>query len=129
VALLSFVAGGSISTNDVVYVDSTGLVHKASATTSPQATAAGVAIDGGSAGSLIRVNPDAFYANFSGFVAGEVQYISLTSGELSTYETWIADLGGSSLPGAFLARVGTAASTSGLDIEFSRPVFVSSSGL
>jgi len=129
VALLSFVAGGSISANDVVYVDSPGLVHKASATTSPQATAAGVALDGGSSGSLIRVNPDGLFGNFTGLTPGEVQYISLTSGEISTYETWITDLAGSSLPGAFLARVGTAASTSGLDVEFSRPVFVSSSGL
>jgi len=129
VALLSFTAGGSIAANDVVYVDTAGLAHKASATTLPQATAAGVAIDSGVAGSLIRVNPDGIYASFSGLTPGEIQYISLTSGELATYPTWIADLASSSLPGAYLARVGTAISSSGLDVEFSRAVFVSSSGL
>lgn len=128
-ALLSFVAGGSIAANDVVYIESTGLIHKASATTSPQASAAGVALDSGAAGSLIRVNPDGIYGHFSGLTPGEVQYISLTSGEISTYSSWVTSLASSSLPGAFLARVGTAASTSGLDVEFSRPVFVSSSGL
>jgi len=129
VALLSFTAGSTIAANDVVYVDVNGLIHKASATTLPQATPAGVAIDGGSVGSLIRVNPDGLFANFSGLTPGEYQYLSLTSGQIETYPTWITSLASSSLPGAFLARVGTAASASGLDVEFSRPIFVSSSGL
>lgn len=128
-ALLSFIAGGSIAANDVVYVDSVGLLRKASATTARQATAAGVAIDAGSAGALIRVNPDGLFASFSGLTPGEVQYISLSSGQLATYPTWVTALSSSSLPGAYLARVGTAATTSGLDIEFSQPIFVSSSGL
>lgn len=128
-ALLSFTAGGSIAVNDVVYVDAVGLAHKASATTQLQATAAGVAIDSGAAGSLIRVNPDGIYANLSGLTPGEIRYISLTSGQITTYPTWVAELAASSLPGAYLARAGTAISSSGLDIEFNRPVFVNSSGL
>lgn len=128
-ALLCFTAGSTIAANDVVYVDVNGLAHKASATTSLQATAAGVAIDGGPAGSLIRINSDGLFANFSGLTPGEYQYVSLTSGEIATYPTWVTELAASPLPGAYLTRVGTAASTSGLDIEFSRPVFVSSSGL
>jgi len=127
--LISLTAGGTIDANDVVYVDSSGLAHKASAVNLESAIMAGVALDSGGAGALIRVNPDGYYGNFTGLVPGEVQYLSLTSGELTTYANWVTDLTSSSLEGAYLARVGTAATTSGLDVEISLSVFVSASGL
>lgn len=128
-ALLSFVAGGAIAQNDIVYVDSTGLIHKASATTRPQATAVGVALDSGSAGSLIRVNPDSISATFSGFVPGEYQYLALTSGQVVDYADWYTSLGTSSLEGAYLTRLGRAVSPSGLEVEIGSPLFISASGL
>lgn len=128
-ALLSFVAGETISANNAVYVSSNGLVYKASALTAPQATVAGIALDSGSVGSLIRVNPDSVSTTFSGFTPGEYQYLSLTSGSITQYPSWITSLAGSSLVGAYLTRVGRAVSSSGLEVEVSNPLFVSASGL
>lgn len=128
-ALLSFVAGETISANNAVYVSSNGLVYKASASTAPQATVAGIALDSGSTGSLIRVNPDRITTTFSGFTPGEYQYLSLTSGSITQYPSWITALSSSALAGAYLTRIGRAVSSSGLEVEIGSPLFVSASGL
>ena len=128
-ALFSFVAGETISLNDVVYVESNGLVYKANATTVPQATVAGVALESCAQGSLVRVNPDKLSATFSGLTPGDYAYLSLSSGQITDYPTWISDLAGSSYVGAYLTIVGRVVSSSGVEVEPGRPLFVSASGL
>jgi hypothetical protein len=54
-AIASLRAGETISAGDAVFVSSNGLVYKAAADTKAKASVAGVAVDGGSSGSLIRI--------------------------------------------------------------------------
>jgi hypothetical protein len=129
VSLLSFIAGGSIAANDAVYVDSNGFLHKASAESFEKATVTGIAIDTGVAGSLIRVNPDGFTTTLSGLTPDNLHYVAISSGDLLNYPAWVSELSSSSLEGAFLTSVGMAISSSGLNVEISRPIFVSASGL
>lgn len=128
-AIVSFTAGGSITAGDVVTLDSSGLAHKATALTIDQATAVGVAIDSGITGNLIRVNADSVYAQFSGLTPGEDQFVSVISGQIVNYPAWISGVVSGGYGYGYMTRIGRAVSTSGLDVEIERPVFVSASGL
>jgi hypothetical protein len=124
-ALTSFTAGEAISAGDTVFVSSTGFIYKSSAILQNQASAIGVALDSGSAGSLIRVNGDFLYTAASGLTPGEYRYVSiLSSGVNVSYSTWSSDLAATAYEGAYLTTVGRAVSTSALEVELSRPTFV-----
>ena len=123
-AIASFRAGETIAAGDAVYVSSNGLTYKASGLNLTQASVGGVAIDGGSAGSLIRVNVDSLYENFSGLTPGEYQYLSITtSGALVDYAAWSAELAGITVDG-YLTNVGRATSTTSVAVEIQPPVLV-----
>lgn len=124
-AIASFRAGQTISTGDVVYVGASGLLYEASAAYRDQASVVGLAIEGGSAGSLIRVNTDAVYSNASGLVPGEIRYVSLlTSGQHVNYSGFINELTLTTLDGAYLEVVGRAVTTSGIEVEAGKPFFL-----
>jgi len=124
-AIVSFRAGESISAGDAVFVSASGFAYKAIATSFENASVAGVAIDGGSSSSLIRVNADSLYESSSTFVPGETQYLSLlTSGDYSTYAVLSSGLALTSYDGVYLSQVGKAVTTSKLEVETSVPVFI-----
>jgi len=125
-AVTSFKAGEAISAGDAVYLSSAGLLYKSSAVLFNQAAAIGLALDSGSAGSLIRVNNDFLYTSASGLTPGEYRYVSiLTSGVNVSYNSWLADLSATSYDGAYLTILGRAVSTTSVEVELSRPLFVS----
>jgi hypothetical protein len=124
-AIASFRAGEAISAGDFVYVSAAGFLYKASAIYQDQASSIGVAIDSGSPGSLIRVNSDALYTSFSGLTPGEYQYLSVTtSGAAVTYSGWEATLSTTAYPGAYLTVLGRAVTTTSVEVEISKPLFV-----
>lgn len=124
-AIVSFKAGEDISAGDAVFASSTGLLYKAIATEFENSSVVGIAINGGSAGSLIRVNADSIYDSSSTFVPGVTQYLSLTtSGAYADYESVNSELGLTSYPGIYLSQVGRAVTTSKLEVETSVPVFL-----
>lgn len=124
-AIVSFKAGGDISAGDAVFVSSTGLLHKAIATEFKNSFVVGIAINGGSAGNLIRVNADSVYDSSFTFVPGVTQYLSLTtSGAYADYESINSELGLTSYSGIYLSQVGKAVTTSKLEVETSVPIFL-----
>lgn len=123
-AIASFLAGETISAGQAVYVSSAGLVYKAVAQTSEQASVAGVAIDSGGFGDLVRVNLDALYTDYTGLTPGDLQYLSIVnSGQLVDYSTWETELSTVSVD-AYLSVVGRAVTTSGVSVEIKRPQYV-----
>ncbi len=122
-AIASFQAGEAISAGDAVYVSLDGLIFKASSFNLTQATVVGIALDAGGAGSLIRVDTDALYARYTGLVPGEYRYLSvLTSGQLVSYSGWFDELGTTTID-AYLTTVGRAVTTSGMEVEVSKPLY------
>lgn len=125
-ATTSFRAGESISAGHAVYVTASGFLYKASAGNYTQASVAGVAIDNGVSGSLVRVQSDAIYSNFAGLTPGDYRYLSiLTSGQLVSYSGWAVELNSTSLSGAFLTNLGRSISTTSVEVEIQPPIFVS----
>ena len=128
--IASFRAGQTISTGDVVYVGASGLLYEASAAYRDQASVVGLAIEGGSAGSLIRVNTDAVYSNASGLVPGEIRYVSLlTSGQHVNYSGFVAEVRSTSYSGVYLTVVGKAVTTSGIEVEAGKPFFINTASI
>lgn len=124
-AINSFKAGESISAGDAVALNSAGLLVKANALEFDTASVVGVAIDAGAAGSLIRVNADAIYDGGSGFTPGEYRYLSaFASGVNVNYAAWASGLALTAYEGAYLSIVGRALTTTKLEVETSRPLFV-----
>lgn len=125
-ATTSFRAGESISAGQAVYVTASGFLYKASAGNYTQASVAGVAIDNGTSGSLVRVQSDAIYSDFSGLTPGDYRYLSiLTSGQLVSYSGWAVELNSTSLSGAYLTNLGRSISTTSVEVEIQPPIFVS----
>ena len=124
-AIVSLKAGEAISAGDAVFVSSAGLTFKASAQTFENASVAGVAVNGGVTGDLIRVNSDSVYTSTSAFVAGEIQYLSaLASGQYDNYDAVVSGLNASSLEGLYLTEVGRAVTTNKINVERSIPTFL-----
>jgi hypothetical protein len=124
-ATTSFRAGESISAGQAVYVTASGFLHKASAGNFTQASVAGVAIDNGTSGSLVRVQSDAVYSSFSGLTPGDYRFLSiLTSGQLVSYSGWATELNSTVLSGAYLTNIGRSVSTTSVDVEIQPPIFV-----
>ena len=123
-AITSFRAGEAISAGQAIYVSSAGLAFKASSSTQDQASVAGIAIDSGAAGDLIRVNSDAIYDSYSGLTPGEAQYLSITtSGQVVNYATWAAQLATVGF-NPYQEVIGRAVSSSGVSVELGRPLYV-----
>jgi hypothetical protein len=125
-AITSFKAGEAISAGELVYVSSASYVYKASSIVLDQASVVGIAVDSGIAGSLIRVNCDAVYPSASGVTPGEYRYLSiLVSGQHVPYSTWASELASTAYDGAYLTNIGRAVSTTSVEIEIAKPLFIS----
>jgi hypothetical protein len=124
--LATFRTGEPIDAGDVIYVSSSGLAYKASATYQPQASAVGVAIDSAGSGSAqIRVIPNGVYAVSSGLTPGDIQYLSITpSGGFTNTSGFYQQLDFTLLSGAYLTVIGRSVSTSGTFVSPKKPTFV-----
>jgi len=123
-SLVSFRAGQAITAGDVVTVNASGLLYKASAVAENTARVVGLAINGGGVNELITVTKDSYFASLSGLTPGSSVYLSITSGALnSSYSSWITQVNGASLSGAYITNIGRAVTTSGLNVEISKPLF------
>jgi hypothetical protein len=124
-AIASFKAGEGISAGDAVFVSSAGLVFKALADTKDNASVAGIAVNGGSVGDLIRVNLDAIYTSSSTYSPPQDLYLSLTtSGAYVDYESVASGLAVTTYPGVYLTKVGTAVTSNKINVEVSLPRFI-----
>lgn len=124
-SLASFIAGESISAGNAVYVDASGFLYKAIATNQLQASVIGVSLDTSQQNNLVRVATDFIYSSSSSLTPGELRYLSVsTSGNVVPYSTWQTELNASTLSGAFLTRVGRALTSTDIDIEVQKPIYV-----
>ena len=121
-AIASFRAGETISAGDALFVSSTGLVFKALADTQDHASVVGIAVNGGSAGDLIRVNTDALYESSTSYTPLERLYLSSTvSGTYADYQAVVSGLELTTRPGAFFTEIGSAVTTNKINVEVSLP--------
>jgi len=124
-ALVSFRALTSITAGQPVTVGSSGTIYPSSAATLSNAKCIGVALDSASAQGLVRVDKDRIQYIFSGQTAGNIPYLSITSGTIQpSYTAFQTELNASALSSAYLVPLGRAISSSGINIEIGRPVFV-----
>ena len=124
-AIASFRAGETISAGDALFVSSTGLVFKALADTQDHASVVGLAVNGGSAGDLIRVNTDAIYTSSNTYVPLERLYLSLSaSGALTDYDSIASGLALTTYPGAFVTEVGSAVTANKINVEVTVPRYI-----
>lgn len=124
-SLASFIAGESISAGNAVYVNASGFLYKAIATNQLQASVIGVSLDTSQQNNLVRVATDFIYSSSSSLTPGELRYLSVsTSGNVVSYSTWQTELNASTLSGAFLTRVGRALTSTDIDIEVQKPIYV-----
>lgn len=124
-AIVSLRAGATISAGDSVWVSSVGLAYSSSALFENQATIAGVAIDGGAVGDLIRINNDAIYDSTASYTPGELLYVDVTpSGSYRNYVEVASGLALTSYAGLYITEVGRAVTTNKINVEVGRPTFL-----
>lgn len=124
-AITSFIAGEAISAGNAVYVTSSGYLYRAIATNQTQAAVVGLSLDTVVVSGLARVVSDFIYSNSSSLTPGTFQYLSVaTSGNVVSYSTWQTELNATTLSGAFLTNVGRALSTTSLEVEVQKPIYI-----
>lgn len=124
-AITSFIAGEAISAGNAVYVTPSGFLYKAIATNATQAAVVGVALDTTSQSNLVRVAADCLYTSLSSLTPGNIQYLSLaTSGSIVSYSGWQTELNAATISGAFLTSVGRALTTTTIDVEVEKPIYI-----
>jgi len=124
-AINSFIAGEAISAGNAVYVTSSGYLYRAIATNETQASVVGLSLDTVVVSGLARVVSDFIYPNSSSLTPGDFQYLSVaTSGNVVSYLTWQTELNATTLSGAFLTNVGRALSTTSLEVEVQKPIYI-----
>jgi len=124
-AITSFIAGEAISAGNAVYVTPSGYLYRAIATNQTQAAVVGLSLDTVVVSGLARVVSDFIYSNSSSLTPGDFQYLSVaTSGNVVSYSTWQTELNATTLSGAFLANVGRALSTTSLEVEVQKPIYI-----
>ena len=105
-AIVSLVAGETIDIGDVLYVDTDGKVKLAQATSRAKSSVAGIAINPGATGDIIRVDIDGVFRGYSGMEVGTYMYVSLLNpGQLVTFAQFTADIVSVTTDG-FLTNVG-----------------------
>ena len=124
-AITSFIAGEAISAGNAVYVTPSGYIYRAIATNQTQAAVVGLSLDTVVVSGLARVVSDFIYSNSSSLTPGTFQYLSVaTSGNVVSYSTWQTELNATTLSGAFLTNVGRALSTTSLEVEVQKPIYI-----
>ena len=128
-SLVSFRAGQAIAAGDVVTINASGLLYKASAIAERTARVVGLAITAGDTNDLITVNKDSYFASSSGLTPGSSVYLSITSGVLSpSYSDWISEVQSTIATSVYITNLGRSITSSGLSVEISKPVFLNVTG-
>lgn len=128
-ALVSFIASENINKGDVVTINPSGLLYKASAIEERNARVVGIATNTGQANELISVNKDSYSASSSGLTPGSPVYLSVVSGSLNTsYADWLDEAFSTTLTTAFVTSVGRAVTSSGVNVEVAKSVLVNLTG-
>lgn len=129
-ALTTFTAGQSITAGDAVTLTASGFLLKANAIEARSARVVGFAINTAATGDYVLVNNDAYFSTLSGLTPGESVYLSpFVSGAIvPSYAVLASGLQATSLESVYLTNVGRAATTSGLDVEISKPFFLNVTG-
>lgn len=128
-ALVSFIASENINQGDVVTINPSGLLYKASATEERNARVVGIANNTGQANDLIFVTKDSYFASSSGLAPGSSVYLSVVSGSLNTsYTAWLDEVFSTTLTTAYLTNVGRAVTSSGVSVEVAKPVLIDVTG-
>ena len=124
-AITSFIAGEAISAGNAVYVNNSGFLYKAIATNQQQAAAVGVSLDTATSSNLVRVASDCLFTSLNSLNPGDLQYLSVaSSGNIVTYSAWQTELNATTLSGAFLTSLGRALTTTTIDVEIQKPIYV-----
>jgi hypothetical protein len=124
-ALVSFRALTAITAGQPVTVGSSGTIFPSSAANLNNAKCIGIALDSASEQGLVRVDKDSIQYIFSGQTTGNIPYLSIISGTIqASYTDFQTELNSSALSSAYLVPLGRAVSSSGINIEIGRPVFV-----
>jgi hypothetical protein len=124
-AVTIFLTQEAISANDAVTITASGFAALAIASDPERSKVAGIALDSAAEGALVRVNTDAVANTFTGLTPGQPQFLSpTTSGSVVDYTAWETDFNTSVVTGAFLTNIGKAVSSTALDIEIQRPIYV-----
>ena len=124
-SLVSFRAGQAITAGDVVTINPSGVLYKASAVSERTARVVGFAITAGQANDLVLVNKDSYFPSLSGLTPGSSVYLSVTSGAVnSSYTNWINEVQSTSLSGVYLTNLGRSITSSGVSVEISKPLFL-----
>jgi hypothetical protein len=129
VALVSFIASENINQGDVVTINPSGLLYKASASEDRNARVVGIATNAGQANELIFVNKDSYSASSSGLTPGSPVYLSVVSGSLNnSYTAWLDEVFSTPLTNAYVTTVGRAVTSSGVSVEVAKPVSIDITG-
>tara|TARA_A100000171_G_C2097622_1_gene127934 strand:+ start:96 stop:584 length:489 start_codon:yes stop_codon:yes gene_type:complete len=127
-AIVSLVAGETITAGNAVYVTSSGVARTAQADGADiqLASVAGVAQDTVLAGESFRCNVDSVAViNSAGFTPGEALYLHPSiGGQISDFATFASGVEAIAGGGLYLVRVGTALTEDRLAVELKRPIFV-----
>jgi hypothetical protein len=124
-AIVSFRAATAITAGQPVTVGSGGTIYPSSAANAVNARCVGIALDTVPVGGLARVDKDKIQYIFTGQTAGSVPYLSITSGTIQpTYTAFQTEVNASALSTVHCVTLGRAVSSSGINIEISRPSLV-----
>ena len=125
-AIVTLVAGESLTVGDAVYVSVSGMAFRARASDETFASVAGVVTENVSVGSPCRLNVDSIVqVPTASYTPGESLYLSNSvSGYIDTYTAFASGLPAVTGSGAYLVRIGPAVTPSGISVELSKPVFV-----
>lgn len=122
-AVVSFIAGESISRGDAVFITDGGTVVRAISRFTGYADVVGIALNDAEFGQGIYVNIDDT-VNIPGasFTPGDILYLSPTnSGAIVNYQGFQSEFDAAQISGAYLSKIGTALDSSLLKIETKLP--------
>lgn len=130
-AIVSLVAGASITAGEAVIINTSGLALRAQADGNnfQLASVAGVAQDTVTEGQSFRCNVDSV-ADIPGatFTPGTKLYLHpFNDGEIAEYDVFASGIGQIVVGGLYLSQIGTALTETRVAVELKRPILVNSS--
>jgi len=127
-AIVSLVAGETITAGQAVYINSSGLALKTQADGGDiqLAACAGVAQDTVLQGESFRCNVDSVATvSSAGFTPGTALFLHpFSDGAIAEYSVFASGVENIAGDGLYLTRVGTALTTDRLAVELKRPIFI-----
>ena len=127
-AIVSLVAGETLTAGQAVYINSSGLALRAQADGADiqLASVAGVAQDTVTEGQSFRCNVDSV-ATIPGaaFTPGTALFLDpFADGSIAEYSVFASGVASTTADGLYLVRVGTALTAERLAVELKRPIFI-----